>query len=54
MKSNLSVQQSADTVEFEAPAPAGREGDSTPSGRVPPHSLDSEQALLGAIMLDNE
>lgn len=27
---------------------------SSPSGRVPPHSLDSEQAVLGAVLLDNE
>jgi replicative DNA helicase len=29
------------------------EGDGS-SGRVPPHSLDSEQAVLGAVLLDNE
>ncbi len=26
----------------------------TSSGRIPPHALDAEQALLGAILIDNE
>ncbi len=46
MQSNLSLKQDALSrpVEFE-----GR-----PSGRVPPHSLESEQAVLGAVLLDNQ
>lgn len=43
MSVNFSLQQ------------AKAEGAEGPSGgRVPPHSLDSEQAVLGAILLDNE
>ena len=47
MKTNVSFQ-TADTSE-----PVFTEGE-IKGGRVPPNSMDSEQALLGAVLLDNE
>ncbi len=47
-RSNLSFQ--ADTSSLPEPQFDGE----LSSGRVPPNSLDSEQALLGGVLLDNE
>ncbi|MFN8392656.1 MAG: replicative DNA helicase [Bdellovibrionota bacterium] len=56
MRSNLSFQDGDESI----PEYLSDEHTSEPSdgaisgGRVPPHSLDSEQSVLGAVLLDNE
>lgn len=47
MKSNVSLKQVGDDQTAEN-QPVAR------GGRVPPHSLEAEQSVLGAILLDNE
>ena len=37
-----------------APHPAEFDGPSRPSGRVPPHNLDAEASLLGAMLLSSD
>lgn len=51
-ESDLTAQFSAPIPDFEAESRAYRSEEG--SGRVPPHSIDSEQSVLGAILLDNE
>ena len=41
---------------MDAPFPSGPRSQSSPqggAGRVPPHSLDAERAVLGGILLEN-
>ncbi len=52
-KSNLSFKQEENTANNAVSFTSAKEGD-LPSGRVPPHSVESEQSVLGAVLLNNE